>query len=115
MDAGREAWDFSAREPEVLREVARRLVPLRPRLVMLFGSRAAGTARRDSDYDLLVVLRVSDSGEPRSLPVRRLLRGLGVPFDIVVYTPEEWDAFRTHPLALAHDIARHGKVLLGAA
>jgi predicted nucleotidyltransferase len=99
----------------VLREIALRLAPLRPRVVILFGSRAAGGARPDSDYDLLVVMDVPDPAGPRSVPVRRLLRGLGVPFDVIVYTPEEWAAFRQHPLALAHDIARHGKVLLGAA
>jgi predicted nucleotidyltransferase len=108
-------WDFSAHEPEVLHEIAQRLAPLAPRLVMLFGSRATGVARRDSDYDLLVIMDLPDPVQPRSLPVRRLLRGLGVPFDVLVYTPEEWDAFRAHPLALVHRIAREGKVLLGAA
>ena len=115
MSDGSIEWGFSAREPEVLREIVRRLAPLAPRLVMLFGSRAAGVARRDSDYDLLVIMDLPDPDQPRSLPVRRLLRDLGVSFDVLVYTPEEWDSFRRHPLALAHRIEREGKVLLGAA
>jgi len=115
MSDGFGEWDFSAHEADVLREVVRRLASLAPRVVMLFGSRAAGEARKDSDFDLLVVMDVGDADRPRSLRVRRLLRGLGVPFDVVVYTPEEWDSFRRHPLALAHRIEREGRVLLGAA
>jgi len=104
-------WDFSAREGEVLREIPRRLAALRPRLLMLFGSRAEGTALPDSDFDLLVVMDIADRTQSRTAPVRRLLRGLGVPFDVLVYTPEEWDSFRQHPQAFAHRIARTGKVL----
>lgn len=103
--------DFSSREAEILREVPRRLAPLAPRLILLFGSRATGPARKDSDYDLLVVMDVLDPSQPRSAPVRRLLRGLGVPFDVVVHTSEEWAAYRTHPQSFAFQIAQSGKVL----
>ena len=106
-------WDFSSREDEIRSEIPRRLAPLRPRLVMLFGSRAAGTAHADSDYDLLVVMDVVGSGS-RSVPVRKLLRGLGVPFDVIVYTPDEWERARAHPQALAHQILEHGQVLDGS-
>jgi predicted nucleotidyltransferase len=107
-------WDFSSPEQEVLAEVPRRLAALHPRKIVLFGSRAEGTARKDSDYDLLVVMELDDPAGPRSVPVQRLLQGLPVPFDVIVYTPEEWEAFRTHPLALAHRIAETGRVLYDA-
>jgi hypothetical protein len=54
-----------------------------------------------------------DPRGPRTPAVRRLLRGLGVPFDIVVYTPSEWDSYKTHRQAFAHEAASRGKVLLG--
>jgi predicted nucleotidyltransferase len=108
-------WDFSSREAEVLREIPRRLAPLAPRRIVLFGSRAEGTAHKDSDYDLLVVMEVKDPTQPRTAPARRLLRGLGVPLDVIVYTPEEWEEFRRHPQALAHAIDRTGKVLYESA
>ena len=110
-----DAWDFSSREAEILREVPRRLASLAPRLVLLFGSRAEGDARSDSDYDLLVVMDIRDPAEPRTAPIRRLLRGLGVPFDVIVYTPDEWQTLKDHPQTLAHEIARTGKVLHVAA
>ncbi|MSP62648.1 MAG: hypothetical protein EXR72_20430 [Myxococcales bacterium] len=68
---------------------------------------------KDSDYDLLVVRDVPDRGQ-RTSDVRRLLRGLGVPFVIVVYTPAEWKEWRNHPQSLALQIAQSGKVLLDA-
>jgi predicted nucleotidyltransferase len=104
-------WDFSSRETEILLEIPKRLARLSPQLILLFGSRATGAARKDSDYDLLVVMDVRDPSQPRSSPVRRLLRGLGVPFDVVVYTPEEWSSYRSHPQSLAHELARAGRVL----
>src|SRR2546430_2380698 len=87
-------WNYSAREAAVLQEIPRRLAPLKPSRIVLFGSRGEGQARPDSDFDLLVVMEVRNRSQPRSMAVRRLLRGLGVPFDIVVYTPEEWEAYR---------------------
>ena len=55
-----------------------------PRRVILVGSRARGDARKDSDYDLVVVL---DDGVPDELlSARRRYdgrRGLGVPADII--------------------------------
>lgn len=104
-------WDFSSREAQVLEEIPRRLAPLRPRRIVLFGSRAEGTARKDSDYDLLVVMDVPAGTSSRTAPIRRLLRGLGVPFDVLVYTLEEWEAYKHHPQAFAHEIDARGKVL----
>lgn len=104
-------WDYSSREAEVLQQIPRCLAPLRPKAIILFGSRAEGTAKKDSDYDLLVVMEVADRSHSRTVPVQRLLMGLGVPFDVIVYTPEEWDSYRRHPLALAHAIEKRGKVL----
>jgi predicted nucleotidyltransferase len=38
--------------------IVRLLVPLvQPELILLFGSRASGSARPDSDYDVMLVLR----------------------------------------------------------
>ena len=82
-------YQFRADET-VLAEVVRRLVEaVNPDKILLFGSRARGDSRSDSDLDLLIV---KDSVEPRhrrAVPAYRALRGLGVPKDIVWYTPQE--------------------------
>ncbi len=71
-------------------EIVRRIVEtIHPHKIVLFGSRARGDARPDSDIDLLVI---ADSDEPRWVRARPLygaLRGILIPMDIVVYTPEE--------------------------
>lgn len=76
-----------------LQPVLDRLVDkLRPEEIWLFGSRAEGRARADSDWDLLVV--VADGGDPALLdPVAawRLLRGLNVPVDVVPCTRREFE------------------------
>ena len=64
---------------------------LRPRMIWLFGSRARGDAREDSDFDLLVVL-------PDGLPpaayshavVAEPLVACGLAYDVV---PCRWSAF----------------------
>jgi predicted nucleotidyltransferase len=60
-----------------------------PRRVVLFGSRARGTAAADSDIDLLVVMdQVADKREA-AIEIRRTLSDLPVSKDIIVTTPEE--------------------------
>jgi predicted nucleotidyltransferase len=79
------------REPESAyetdRQVAERLMELvlqsqgdRVRRVILFGSRARGDARPDSDYDLLVVMGELSKGEhdQRLLALYRVFEGVGV-------------------------------------
>ncbi len=60
-----------------------------PRQIVLFGSRARGTARPDSDVDLLVVL--DDIGDRRAtaVAIRRMLADLPVSKDVVLTTPGE--------------------------
>ncbi|MGB2710823.1 MAG: nucleotidyltransferase domain-containing protein [Conexibacter sp.] len=52
--------------------------------VVLFGSHARGTATADSDYDVLVIEPTVESPISEAVRLRRELRSLGVPIDIVV-------------------------------
>ena len=88
-----------------LDEVVRRLVAeLDPDRIIMFGSRARGDHRPDSDLDLLLV---KDSSEPRHRRViraYRALRGLGIPKDILWYTPDEvadWAGVVNHVISHA--------------
>jgi predicted nucleotidyltransferase len=76
-------------KPEDVREFVQRLVrKFDPERVILFGSRAWGTPRRDSDVDLLVVMEFE--GRPVDMAVR-----IGaecddrVPMDLIVRRPAE--------------------------
>lgn len=78
---------------DLLRPVLERLVALlHPEEVWLFGSRAEGRARPSSDYDLLAVMPDGTSEEELD-PIRAwsLVRGLGVPVDVVPCTRLEFE------------------------
>lgn len=61
-----------------------------PDRIILFGSAACGEAPRDSEVDLLVVMPVEGLKRQKQLEIRRALRGIRAPVDIVVSTPEEF-------------------------
>jgi predicted nucleotidyltransferase len=74
----------------LLELVCNRIVPaFDPLRIILFGSRARGDARPDSDVDLLVVLQSVDDKRARAIDIRQVLRDLPVGKDIIVTTPEE--------------------------
>jgi len=60
-----------------------------PVRVLLFGSRARGNARADSDVDLLVVLPEVDDARRAAIEIRRALADFPVAKDVIVTTPEE--------------------------
>ena len=66
--------------------IAREFHPVR---IMLFGSRARGTARPDSHVDLLVVLPEVSDKRRVTVEILRRLNGFGLPKGVVVTTPEE--------------------------
>lgn len=72
--------------PEVVDRIVRHFHPLR---IILFGSHARGTARPDSDLDLLVVMAQAPDKRRLAIEIRRVLNGVPVSKDIVVTTPDE--------------------------
>jgi predicted nucleotidyltransferase len=78
---------------ELLKEIVKRMLRVgSPRRIVLFGSRARGDARPDSDLDLLVI---EESDLPRYRRAPRYLRALVGVFpakDVVVWTPAEVEA-----------------------
>lgn len=51
--------------------------------VILFGSHARGEAGPDSDLDFLVIERELPSRRAEFVRLRRALRGLGMPVDVI--------------------------------
>jgi uncharacterized protein len=72
-------------------EIGRRLAEATPAQskIVLFGSRARGDQRPLSDVDVLVIEPPVGDAVQESVRLRRVLRGLGVPIDIVVVSREE--------------------------
>ena len=101
-------------QADITAEITRRIVEgFHPQRVVLFGSRARGDAREDSDYDVLIVGPSDDSQRKRVLPVYYALMGLqtGTGVDVVWWTPNEvakWQDTKTHFINRA---LRDGQVL----
>lgn len=105
-------------EEILLNEMVARIVrEVAPEAIILFGSRARGDARVDSDVDLLVVETEPFSPQrSRRKEAARLymaLRKLEVAKDILLYSRAEFDHWKhslNHVVGRAH---REGRVLHG--
>lgn len=103
-------------DPTLLQEIVQRIVDhVHPERIVLFGSHAKGTADRDSDLDLLIV--VPDSIPRRECSVRlyRLLAGIGVSKDIVVVHVSDVRRFGDLPGSVLKPALSEGKVLYDTA
>ncbi len=105
------------RADPALADVVRRIVDaVRPEQILLFGSRARGDHRPDSDYDLLVVKQGNYRKGTVVGDIYMALIGAQAPVDIVVAHPEELaverGVFQTTVLRLA---LRDGSVVYDTA
>ena len=94
-----------------IRAVGRRIArEFHPQRVILFGSHARGTARADSDIDLLVISPFKGTGFRQSLEILNRL-DLRLPIDLIAYRPEDVDRRYREGDPLVRDAIDHGKVL----
>ncbi|HUT34984.1 MAG TPA: nucleotidyltransferase domain-containing protein [Planctomycetota bacterium] len=86
-----------------------------PEQIVLFGSWARGNPHPDSDLDLLVVERepfaVGHSRWDELRRVRRAISAYRVPKDILVYSSDEVDHWRTSRNHIIGHALRGGRVL----
>ncbi len=103
-------------DQKLIDEVSRRLALAAPgSRVILFGSRAGGDPRPDSDLDLLVI----EPGEvterrAETARLRRELRNLDVALDVIVVSSryvDEWGHFEG---SVVNEALRSGRVLVEA-
>lgn len=86
---------------------------VRPERIILFGSRAAGAFRADSDLDLLIVYSGPLSPREVRLQVRRLFRLPSFSMDVFVLSPEEFDRQERISSTVGRTAAREGIVCYG--
>jgi predicted nucleotidyltransferase len=85
----------------------------KPKRIMLFGSYARGDAREDSDIDLLVIEDEVPDRAREMVRLRRLLRPLRIPADILVYSEKEVENWGNQPGSALYWALREGKVVHG--
>ncbi len=75
----------------LVKEIVETVNPLK---IILFGSAARGEMKQNSDIDLLVVMPEGVHRRRTAQLLYRQISGLGVPFDILVATPEDLEKHR---------------------
>jgi len=96
---------------DISRVVEQLNIKFNPKKLILFGSHAKGNAGSNSDIDLCVITDTADK--------RKLLTDMYStidcerPFDLLLYTPKEWEENVMDKLSFAHVINKQGVVLHG--
>jgi predicted nucleotidyltransferase len=80
--------------------------------VVLFGSRARGEGRADSDLDFLVIEDHVESKLEEMVRLRDVLASSSVPVDIVVVSRVEAEQARLRPGSLIRRALSEGRVLV---
>ena len=95
-----------------LAEIVRRILSVSdPQQIILFGSYARGDYGPDSDVDLLVVMEGVDAPRAESTRLRRALRGVMTPVDVIVATPVQLARHRQTAGLIYSSALADGKVL----
>lgn len=101
-------------ETQIQRMVQRIVAKFKPERIILFGSRARGDGGPDSDVDLLVVMPVAGSKRQKQLEMRMALGRLGVPVDIILSRPEDFEWRKEYVGTIERPAWREGRVLYTA-
>ena len=97
----------------VIAEVGRRLLEAVPpqTQVILFGSAVRGELTEDSDLDFLVVERDVKDRHAEQVRLRRALRPLGIPVDVIVVSEHYADEWGSAKGSMIHAALTDGRVL----
>ena len=86
-----------------------------PQRIVLFGSHARGDAQPDSDLDLLVIEQEVENHAREMTRLRRALRPLRLPVDVLVASERDVDAYRDTPGHVLYWALREGREVYGRA
>jgi predicted nucleotidyltransferase len=108
------AWAVT---PQKIEEAVRKIVDFeQPKRIILFGSAARGTTHPHGDVDILVITgREVASPRQESVRIRRVLRGVGMPMDILVISEKRLREVADQPGLVYREALRSGKVVYDAA
>lgn len=94
--------------------VVQRIVEnVNPEKIILFGSYAEGNPNENSDLDILIIKETDMPRYKRNSEVKKYLRGLKIPIDVVVYSQKEIDEWKNVKTSFVNNVLEKGKVLYG--
>ena len=101
----------SKKVDELVRRIVEEVHPLR---IILFGSASRGEVGPNSDTDLLVVMPEGVHRRRTAQLLYQNIRGLGVPFDILVATPGDLQKYKDNIGLIYRTILQEGKEVYAA-
>jgi uncharacterized protein len=84
-----------------------------PTQILVFGSHARGDAHDDSDLDLLVIEHVVEDRAAEMVRLRRALRPLRIPVDVLVHSAADVERWGQQPGSALYAALREGRVVYG--
>jgi predicted nucleotidyltransferase len=103
-------WEIT---PSKVESAIRRIIEVgSPRKIILFGSYVKNMTNPNSDVDFLLVTG-NDIENPRkeSVRIRRALRGISMPMDIIVVPEYVWTRFKDQPGTIYREALREGRIV----
>jgi len=101
--------------PKVIESLVQKIVEaVHPLKIILFGSYARDKADPDSDIDVLVVMPEGVHCRRIAQLLYRQIRGLGVPFDILVTTPGALEKHKDNIGLIYRTVLKEGREIYAA-
>lgn len=103
-------WEIT---PDKVKSAIRKIIEVgRPRKIILFGSYLRNKTHAHSDVDFLIVAG-DDIKNPRkeSVRIRRALRGISMPMDIIVVPETTWTQLKDQPGMIYREVSREGRIV----
>jgi len=102
---------YSKKVEELVQRIVEEVRPLR---IILFGSAARGEVGPNSDIDLLVVMPEGVHRRRTAQLLYQNVKGLGVPFDILVATPGDLQKHKDNIGLIYRAILQEGREVYAA-
>ncbi|MCX7000582.1 MAG: nucleotidyltransferase domain-containing protein [Candidatus Sumerlaeota bacterium] len=84
---------------------------VQPVRIILFGSAASGAMTRDSDLDLLIILRKVTDPREEGIRLRAALTDLNVPVDVIILSYERFEETKDIIGGIAYPAHKYGRVI----
>lgn len=94
--------------PAIVGRIVRLVDPVR---IILFGSRARGDAREDSDYDILVILDEVENRRTMRIRIRAAIDDLPIAKDVLVATADDVAGDHGRPWGVLYWALAEGRVV----
>jgi predicted nucleotidyltransferase len=99
---------IQAQLDDLICQIVQAVHPLR---IILFGSAATDDFGADSDVDLLVVMPDGTHRRHAAQYLYRAIRGVTIPFDLVIATPEDLEKYGHNPGLIYRTILEEGRTV----